>query len=138
MIYMCNSCLDISFASSCSKCVEQDQLHDNVPLNPAFYNEFQYESKGVINDLFFKKNKTKLLGAVLNIVLEKYEDLKHPYFTNFTYISSHIDSDNSDDPYNLDDPYNSDNPSEPYDLSDIDASGNSINESSNWLIKSIV
>ncbi|EKK7288552.1 restriction endonuclease, partial [Escherichia coli] len=54
-----------------------------TPLNPSFYPEFQYRSKGVLKDLFGKKKEQTQLNQLLENVLEKYSSLKDPYFTNF-------------------------------------------------------
>lgn len=54
-----------------------------VPLDPSFYPEFQYQTKGFIKDLFGKKKEQAQLDELLRSVLSKYTEFKKPYFTNF-------------------------------------------------------
>lgn len=56
-----------------------------TPLDPSYYPDFQYQSKGIIKDLFGKKKEQSQLNALLENVLLKYATLKDPYFTNFTH-----------------------------------------------------
>jgi hypothetical protein len=58
-----------------------------TPLNPSFYPEFHYQSKGMLKDLFGKKKEQSQLNELLETVLEKYSRFKDPYFTNFIYTS---------------------------------------------------
>ncbi len=58
-----------------------------TPLNPSYYPDFQYQSKGVLKDLFGKKKEQSQLNNLLENVLIKYADLKDPYFTNFIHTS---------------------------------------------------
>ncbi|WP_345891130.1 restriction endonuclease [Burkholderia sp. Ax-1719] len=56
-----------------------------VPLDPSFYPDFQYQSKGFIKDLFGKKKEQAQLNDLLHNVLTKYAALKQPYFANYIY-----------------------------------------------------
>ncbi|MCV5580161.1 restriction endonuclease, partial [Escherichia coli] len=67
-------------ASSTSQAIDIQRM---TPLNPSFYPEFEYRSKGVLKDLFGKKKEQAQLNQLLENVLEKYSSLKDPYFTNF-------------------------------------------------------
>jgi hypothetical protein len=58
-----------------------------IPLNPSFYPEFQYQSKGILKDLFGKKKEQSQLNQLLQDVLNKYATFKDPYFTNFIYTT---------------------------------------------------
>uniref|UniRef100_UPI0039F1414B restriction endonuclease n=1 Tax=Bordetella sputigena TaxID=1416810 RepID=UPI0039F1414B len=59
-----------------------------IPLDPSFYPEFQYQSKGFIKDFLGKKKEQAQLNELLNSVLRKYAELKTPYFTNFIHTTS--------------------------------------------------
>ncbi|QND82956.1 Restriction endonuclease [Chromobacterium vaccinii] len=87
MIYQCNSCSGFSFKSSCPRCGESGS-DTQIPLDPSFYQEFQYKSKGFLKDLLSKKKEVANLEELLNRVLRKYADLKHPFFTNFVFVSN--------------------------------------------------
>ncbi|MBP2196811.1 restriction endonuclease [Pantoea cypripedii] len=117
MIYQCYSCNKISFEVSCPWCSgvipttstqwgikapSASEMQRMTPLNPSFYPEFQYRSKGMFKDLFGKKKELSQLNQLLENVLEKYSSFKDPYFTNFIYTSrfSHegeIDNNYSED-----------------------------------------
>lgn len=106
MIYQCHSCNRTSFEVNCPWCsgampaisspwgsraspaqpsdIQQLTL---TPLNPSFYPEFHYQSKGMLKDLFGKKKEQSQLNELLETVLEKYSRFKDPYFTNFIYTS---------------------------------------------------
>jgi len=58
-----------------------------TPLDPSFYPDFQYQSKGFIKDLLGKKKEQAQLNDLLNNVLRKYAQLKQPYFTNFIHTA---------------------------------------------------
>ncbi|WP_315942441.1 restriction endonuclease [Erwinia pyrifoliae] len=58
-----------------------------IPINPSFYPEFQYQSKGILKDLFGKKKEQSQLNQLLQDVLDKYAAFKDPYFTNFIYTT---------------------------------------------------
>ncbi|ENC3362127.1 restriction endonuclease, partial [Escherichia coli] len=73
-----------------------------TPLNPSFYPEFQYRSKGVLKDLFGKKKEQAQLNQLLENVLEKYSSLKDPYFTNFIYTSRFSHNNKSEADYSTD------------------------------------
>lgn len=70
---------------------------DQVPLDPKFYPEFQYQSKGLIKDFLGKKKEVAQLQEVLESVLIKYNRLKNPYFLNFSHITNYANSDTSKD-----------------------------------------
>lgn len=102
MIYQCYSCSKTSFEIICPWCsggvptatnswgtktpppLTSEQM---IPLNPSFYPEFQYQSKGIIKDLFGKKKEQSQLNSLLQNVLDKYATFKDPYFTNFIYTT---------------------------------------------------
>lgn len=91
MIYQCQSCSKASFETKCPWCASglgMDSLHqmpsrDQVPLDPSFFPEFQYKTKGFIKDLIGKKKEQNQLNDKLQSVLRKYSSLKKPYFANF-------------------------------------------------------
>ncbi|MEJ6952090.1 hypothetical protein [Natronospora cellulosivora (SeqCode)] len=59
MIYWCFKCGKISFENICHDCGEE--FYDEyIPLDPAYYPELNYKSKGFIIDLFKKKEKKYL------------------------------------------------------------------------------
>lgn len=104
MIYQCDTCSRTTFDVNCPWCrgvypvntsawgsspstVLTSEIQRMTPLNPSFYPEFQYQSKGVLKDLFGKKKEQTQLNQLLENVLEKYSSLKDPYFTNFIYTS---------------------------------------------------
>lgn len=104
MIYQCYSCNKKSFEVNCPWCsgiiptaspqwgiksslTQSSDSLQMIPLNPAFYPEFQYQSKGMLKDLFGKKKEQSQLNELLESVLEKYSTFKDPYFTNFIYTS---------------------------------------------------
>jgi len=62
-------------------------LRHFTPLDPSFYPDFQYRSKGLIQDFFGKKKEQAQLNDLLNNVLRKYAELKQPYFTNFIHTT---------------------------------------------------
>ncbi|HTK01354.1 MAG TPA: hypothetical protein VL522_17110, partial [Bordetella sp.] len=59
-----------------------------IPLDPSFYPEFHYQSKGFIKDFLGKKKEQAQLNDLLNSVLRKYAELKTPYFTNFVHTTT--------------------------------------------------
>ncbi|MDG2391941.1 MAG: hypothetical protein P8M49_00410, partial [Thalassotalea sp.] len=67
-----------------------------IPLDPSFYDEFQYQSKGFFKDILGKKKETEKLRNLLSEVLKKYHLLKKPYFQNFIHTSNSLSSDNLD------------------------------------------
>ncbi|EMH0681509.1 TPA: restriction endonuclease [Klebsiella aerogenes] len=104
MIYQCYSCHRTSFEVNCPWCsgvtptttspwgnknipVMPSDTTQMIPLNPSFYPEFQYRSKGMLKDLFGKKKEVSQLNQLLESVLKKYSNFKDPYFTNFIYTS---------------------------------------------------
>lgn len=86
MIYQCNECNRTTFETACPWC-SNSQSQQLTPLDPSFYPDFQYQSKGLIKDLLGKKKEQAQLNALLNNVLKKYAQLKQPYFTNFTHTT---------------------------------------------------
>ncbi|MCT2386378.1 restriction endonuclease [Erwinia pyrifoliae] len=102
MIYLCYSCNKTSFEINCPWCsggvttatnawgtktpapITSEQM---IPINPSFYPEFQYQSKGILKDLFGKKKEQSQLNQLLQDVLDKYAAFKDPYFTNFIYTT---------------------------------------------------
>lgn len=87
MIYQCYSCSRTTFETSCPWCSPDvsGTFRQMTPLDPSYYPDFQYQSKGIIKDLFGKKKEQSQLNALLENVLLKYATLKDPYFTNFTH-----------------------------------------------------
>jgi hypothetical protein len=67
-----------------------------TPLDPSFYPDFQYQSKGLIKDFLGKKKEQAQLNDLLNNVLRKYAQLKQPYFTNFIHTTRETTSGSSD------------------------------------------
>lgn len=59
-----------------------------IPLDPSFYSEFQYQSKGFIKDFLGKKKEQAQLNDLLNSVLRMSAELKTPYFTKLTRSNS--------------------------------------------------
>jgi len=62
---------------------QQISTIQQVPLDPSFYPEFQYQAKGFLKDLLGKKREQVQLNDKLRSVLKKYSELKKPYFANF-------------------------------------------------------
>jgi hypothetical protein len=91
MIYKCFSCGKYSFnsvsggyGSDVSSCGCATDASDIVPLDPAYYPEFEYKSKGMVYDIFNKKKELENIDAKLQSVLEKYASFKSPYFINYS------------------------------------------------------
>lgn len=102
MIYQCCSCEKTSFEINCPWCsggvttvtnawgtktLPAENPEQMIPLNPSFYPEFQYRSKGVLKDFFGKKKEQSQLNQLLQAVLDKYSSFKDPYFTNFIHTA---------------------------------------------------
>ncbi|MFT0181843.1 restriction endonuclease [Pseudomonas benzopyrenica] len=94
MIYLCSGCHKTTFEISCPWCSGAQSLDSAAPhlqhmtpLDPSFYPDFQYQSKGFIKDLLGKKKEQAQLNDLLNNVLRKYAQLKQPYFTNFIHTA---------------------------------------------------
>jgi HJR/Mrr/RecB family endonuclease len=92
MIYQCNGCNKTTFETTCSACIASAAPPSAgltpqhlTPLDPSFYPDFQYQSKGLLKDLLGKKKEQAQLNDLLNSVLRKYAELKKPYFTNFIH-----------------------------------------------------
>lgn len=97
MIYQCSSCNRTSFQTTCPWCApvptggldQKLAAVQQVPLNPSFYPEFQYQTKGFLKDLIGKKKEQAQLNDLLRSVLRKYSELKKPYFVNFFHTINH-------------------------------------------------
>jgi restriction system protein len=97
VIYQCTSCNRTSFETKCPWCASANAQEggqptsavQQVPLDPSFYPEFQYQTKGFLKDLFGKKKEQAQLGDLLSGVLRKYSELKQPYFANFIHTNRH-------------------------------------------------
>lgn len=94
MIYQCNGCNRTSFETSCPWCTDTQVSPSSelsprhlTPLDPSFYPDFQYRSKGLIKDFLGKRKEQAQLNDLLNNVLRKYAELKQPYFTNFIHTT---------------------------------------------------
>lgn len=94
MLYLCKQCRNSTFETWCPYCDKDNSLKNKsplsnklVPLDPSFYPEFQYRSKGLIKDLFGKRKEKAYLSGLLDRVLEKYQALKAPYFINFIHTT---------------------------------------------------
>lgn len=97
MIYYCNGCNRTTFETACPWCHSfqaspsaELQAQQLTPLDPSFYPDFQYQSKGIIKDLLGKKREQAQLNELLNNVLKKYAQFKQPYFTNFVHTTREI------------------------------------------------
>lgn len=90
MIYKCFYCGLYSFTARCG-C--PPETVDVVPLDPAYYPEFEYTSKGIISDIFFKKKELQKIDEKLQSVLEKYGSLKNPYFVNYSKMKVELGDD---------------------------------------------
>lgn len=94
MIYHCNSCHRTTFETICPRCnpgvvasAVQAGEQSLTPLDPSFYPDFQYQSKGFLKDFLGKKKEQAQLNDLLSNVLRKYAELKTPYFTNFIHTT---------------------------------------------------
>ena len=91
LIYQCSTCNKTSFETKCPWCSpasvmengQQISTTQQVPLDPSFYPEFQYQAKGFLKDLLGKKREQVQLNDKLHSVLKKYSELNKPYFANF-------------------------------------------------------
>ncbi len=108
MIFQCSACNRTSFETKCPWCKyapTQESGHQStgaqqVPLDPSFYPEFQYQTKGFLKDLLGKKKEQAQLNDLLRTVLRKYSELKKPYFANFFHtVRNHgVESDEAATP----------------------------------------
>ncbi|VWD36107.1 hypothetical protein BCO18430_06396 [Burkholderia contaminans] len=104
MIYKCSFCSKTSFETKCPWCSSASSQDGNqkspaaqqVPLDPSFYPEFQYQTKGFFKDLLGKKKEQAQLNEMLHSVLQKYSQLKKPYFVNFFHTIGHEESDSTE------------------------------------------
>jgi hypothetical protein len=87
VLYHCVNCGHTGFVSLCPACGEAFR-DANVPLDPQYYPEFQYESQGVVKDFLQKKKTESALRQKLDAVLEKYRQFESPYFVNYTHLTS--------------------------------------------------
>ncbi|MGO8820156.1 MAG: restriction endonuclease [Desulfomonilaceae bacterium] len=86
MLFKCFRCNLINFHEECPVCSpEAENL--NVPLDPNYYPEFKYKSKGIFKDILFKKESEKKLQEDLSAVLKKYSQFERPYFVNFVHYT---------------------------------------------------
>lgn len=72
MHYSCFGCGRVSFELTCSRCGLKDE---NVPLDPSYYPEFQYQSRGLVVDLLFKGKVQQELSADRSAVLRKWKSV---------------------------------------------------------------
>lgn len=86
MLFNCYKCHSLTFEAVCPNC-GPEATHDTVPLDPAYYPEFAYSSKGFVKDLFVKRKAEQKLKAKLEDVLDKYRQFEDPYFVNFMHIT---------------------------------------------------
>jgi len=104
VIYQCSCCNKTSFETACPWCTPasaadpelQSPDAQQVPLDPSFYPEFQYQSKGFLKDLLGKKKEQAQLNELLRSVLRKYSELRKPYFANFFHTVHHQTSETDD------------------------------------------
>lgn len=97
MIYQCSSCNKTSFEIKCPWCAstaaqdanQKSAVVRQVPLDPSFFPEFQYQTKGFLKDFLGKKREQAQLNDLLRSVLQKYSELKKPYFANFFHTIKH-------------------------------------------------
>jgi hypothetical protein len=71
-------------------------MGQQVPLDPSFYPEFQYQTKGFLKDLLGKKREQAQLHELLRGVLQKYSELKKPYFANFFHTIKYEGTESND------------------------------------------
>ncbi|QKZ04851.1 restriction endonuclease [Pseudomonas eucalypticola] len=103
MIYQCNGCNRTTFETACPWCNNSQisppaevRVQHLTPLDPSYYPDFQYQSKGLIKDFLGKKKEQAQLTDLLNSVLRKYSQLRQPYFTNFIHTTRETASGASD------------------------------------------
>lgn len=94
MIYQCNTCNKTTFETACPWCSGSELSPSSelsarhlTPLDPSFYPDFQYQSKGLLKDFLGKKKEQAQLNDLLNNVLRKYSELKKPYFSNYIHTA---------------------------------------------------
>lgn len=94
MIYQCSECGRSTFEVTCQWCSAHgedvtlgSESRCLTPLDPSFYPDFQYQSKGLLKDILGKKKEQAQLNTVLNDVLRKFAALKQPYFMNFIHTT---------------------------------------------------
>ncbi len=86
MLYRCHQCEHFSFHAICPTCGAEAQ-DDNIPLDPEYYPEFQYRSRGLVKDLFVRRKIEKELHSKLDAVLRKYSEFEKPYFVNYVHLA---------------------------------------------------
>lgn len=104
LIYRCSGCHRTSFETKCPWCIsvtvsqfgQEISTSQQVPLDPSFYPEFQYQGKGFLKDLLGKKREQSQLNDKLRSVLQKYAEPKKPYFANFLYTIQENETGSSD------------------------------------------
>jgi len=83
----------VTFNERCPRCDGPRVLAESpddtscVPLDPRFYPDFQYVSKGFFADLVHKKRDTAKLQLLMEAVLSKYRSFRSPYFVNFLHVT---------------------------------------------------
>ena len=95
MLYRCHQCNSFAFTSWCHECTRA-AINEYVPLEPKYYPEFQYESKGFVKDLFIKRKETEKLKLKLFTVLRKYAEFENPYFVNYVHIADRSEEESGD------------------------------------------
>jgi len=85
MLYKCFSCGAVGFDPQCKVCVLPNPVA-TVPLDPEYYEEFEYKTRGV-KDLFGKKKAKQELATKLDAVLGKYKEFEKPYFVNYVHLT---------------------------------------------------
>ena len=96
MLFNCFNCGQFSFQDICPGCGPAAR-DDNVPLNPEYYPEFRYKSKGLVKDMFIKKKTEKELHIQLESVLHKYKEFEKPYFINYMHLAGQGRAEGADD-----------------------------------------
>lgn len=85
MLYRCFECGDFALDRDCRTCGDEFS-YKSVPLDPIYYDEFQYRSKGLIKDFLGGRREKEELRTKLDKVLEKYKEFETPYFVNYVHL----------------------------------------------------
>jgi len=104
LIYQCSACNKTSFETKCPWCASISELENDqkilaaqqIPLDPSFYPEFQYQAKGFLKDFLGKKKEQVQLNDKLRRVLQRYSELKKPYFANFFHTTKDEEIESND------------------------------------------
>ena len=86
MLYYCFTCEDMSFSQECTSC-GPEQGEQYVPLHIEDYQEFNYESSGILDSLFKKKRRQQELDDLKEEFKSQYEEFRVPYFKNFLRLT---------------------------------------------------